>query len=123
MVAGASFVIFGLIGGFAYLAYQKKRELLSYGLAGLAVSFFLEGIQALMGPDAEQGFGTFIDILRNISLGIGIAFLGYVGAIEGWKYWQVWRVRRREAEAAFQLKLQGKKENPARAVRPEPKTS
>lgn len=113
MVAPASFMVFGLLGGFAYLAYMKDRELLAYGLGGLGVSFFLEGFQAILGPDAPEGFTTFLDILRFTALGVGAAFLAYVGGTEGWRYFQAWRAKREAREAAFRLKMEANKSESA----------
>jgi hypothetical protein len=110
MVASTAFLAFGLLGGFAYLAHRKGKELLAYGLAGVAVASFLDGVRFLMGPGAASGFGTFFDILNHVSLGVGAAFLAYVAAIEGWKYHKVWRGKRREAEIAFQEKIAAQKQ-------------
>ena len=110
MVASTSFLAFGLLGGFAYLAYTKKRELLCYGLASVGVGFFLEGIRMM--TKEGSGFATFLDILHHVAFGVGGAFLAYVGAIEGWKYSRVWKERRHEAELAFQAKLRAKKNEP-----------
>jgi hypothetical protein len=120
MVASTSFLAFGLLGGFAYLAWRKQRDILSYGLAGLGIGFFLDGVRMMMGP--SSGFGMFLEILHHIAFGVGGAFLAYVGAIESWKYSRVWKERRHEAELAFQAKLAAKKneKNGTASAVPEP---
>ena len=115
MVATDDFVFFGFLGGLGYLAYVKKRELLAYGLGLLAASFFLSGFQDIVGA---EGFGAFLGIFHHVALGAGIAFLAYVAVVEGWKYYKAWHARRKAAEAAFKLKLEGKKEDAAAHPRP-----
>lgn len=117
MVATTAFLAFGLLGGFAYLAYVKKRELLCYGLGAVGVGAFLDGIRMMVaGSDVapgNNGFATFLDILHHIAFGVGGAFLAYVAVVEGWKYYGILKERRHEATLAFQAKL-------AAAKKPEP---
>ena len=103
MVATTSFLTFGLLGGFAYLAYAKQRELLCYGLGGVGLAFFLDGIRMMVGE--TNGFGVFLDVLHHIAFGVGGAFLAYVAAVDGWKLYGFWKEKRHEAALAFQAKL------------------
>lgn len=112
MVSVTAFMAFGLLGGFAYLAYLRKREHLAYGLAGVGVSSFLEGTKTLIDPGTAEGLATFLDILRFTALGVGASFLVYVAVIEGYRYYNLWRERRRAEEVAFQLKIQQRKDEP-----------
>ena len=113
MVATTSFLAFGLLSGFAYLAWTKKRELLCYGLGGIGLAFFLEGIRLMM-PEGN-GFATFLDVLHHIALGVGGAFLAYVSAIEGWKYYRIWKQRRHDAALAFRAKIAAARFEPSDA--------
>lgn len=90
MIFAFSFVAFGLLAGFAYLAHLRKRVNISYGLGFLAISFGLDGIKGILDPSLS-GLQTFLDVVRSVAIGAGLSFLGYVAAIEGWRYY----VRRR----------------------------
>jgi len=114
MVATTSFLAFGLLGGFAYLAYAKKQELLCYGLGAVAIGAFLDGIRMM---NDVNGFSILVDILHHIAFGVGGAFLAYVAAVEGWKYYGVWKEKRHEAALAFQAKLAAAKKPESRADR------
>lgn len=110
MVASTSFVAVGLLGGFAYLAYVKKKELLCYGLASVGAGFFLDGVRFMTGE--AGGFGSFLGVLTHVAFGIGGAFLAYVATVEGWKLYRFWKERRHEAEVAFQAKIAANKREP-----------
>lgn len=117
MVATTAFLAFGLLGGFAYLAYTKKRELLCYGLASVGIGCFLDGIRIMVGD--KSGFGVFLDVLHHIAFGVGGAFLAYVGVVEGWKHYGIWKEKRHEAALAFQAKLAAaKKPGPEKPIAP-----
>ncbi len=112
MVATTAFLAFGLLGGFAYLAYVKKRELLCYGLGAVGIGAFLDGIRMM---NDVNGFSIFLDVLHHIAFGVGGAFLAYVASVETWKYYGVWKEKRHEAALAFQAKVSAAKRPESRA--------
>jgi len=114
---GSSFLFVGFLGGFAYLAYVKKRLLIMYGLGFHALAFVFMGF-AELAPDkaTETGYVVFLLNLRNVAFGAGFSFLGYVAAIEGYRLYGLWRGKRRLEAEQFQLSLKARRD--ADAPRP-----
>lgn len=74
---------------------------------------------AELAPDkaSEAGFVTLLRNLRNVAFGAGASFLGYVVAIEGYRYYERWREKRRLEAQEFQLSLKARKDaDPARPL-------
>ncbi len=94
MLEGFYFVLVGVSVGLAYLARTKQQDFLSYGLGLLGVACFLSGVIVLVsGSDADGGgtdnvLVTILSLLRNVTLGGGVAFLIYLGSQVGLRYYK-----------------------------------
>lgn len=108
------FVVFGFLGGLAFLSYARRQAFLAYGLALIGFGFFIESFSLLVNASSQPALEGILVVIRYVALGGGAAFLAYVAGTDGWRVFLEWRARRAGRASPSLLSVEAPAQAPGR---------